>query len=124
MALNQAIEQARRQTATRANRQRQQRAEVRMDEIVSVAAIAGDYEQADRDGDLTIQDHFQSLYHLVDSEEEREAVARAFAVWQKCEQAEERALRGSVDESVDLLRTNNDFWLNGALTPDGDGGAA
>ena len=123
MALNQAIEQARRQTATRANRQRQQRAEVRMDEIVSVAAIAPAYEQADRAGDLTIQDHFQSLYHLVDSEEEREAVARAFAVWQKCEQAEERALRGSVDESVDLLRTNNDFWL-GAYVPENDGGAA
>ena len=123
MALNRAITTARRQTATTANRQRQQRAERRMDEIVSVAGIAGDYEKVDRDGDLTIQDHFQSLYHLVDTEEERDAVARAFAVWQKCEQAEERVLRGSVDESVDLLRTNNDFWL-GAFVPENDGGAA
>lgn len=112
-----------RQTATRQHRARQHRAEVRMDEIVSVAAIAEDYEKIDRAGDLSIQDHFQMLFNLVNSEEEKQAVSRAFATWMKCEQREEYVLRGSVDESVDLLRTNNDYWL-GSFVPDGEGGAA
>lgn len=113
----------RRLTATTENRLRQQRAELRMDEIVSVAGIATDYQSADRAGDLEIQDHFQTLFDLVDTEDEKRAVARAFAVWQRCEQREEHALRGSVDGSVDLLRKNNDYWL-GSFVPENDGGAA
>lgn len=120
MALATAI----RETATRANRQRQRRAEARLDEIVKVAGIADDYATVDRRGDLEIEKHFAALYQLVDSDAEREAVARAFATWQKCEQAEESALTGSVDDSVALLKRNNDLFIDGCYTPTGSGRSA
>jgi hypothetical protein len=110
-------------SATKRNRQRQQRAERRLDEIVQVASIADDYALADRRGDLEIEARFQELYNLVDSPAEKEAVARAFAVHQRTEQNEERAVVGSVGESVDLLKAGNDFWL-GSWTPSGEGDAA
>jgi hypothetical protein len=90
-----------------------------MDEIVSVAAIATDYAAVDRAGDLEIEAAFQRLYQLVDSEEEKDAVARAYAVHQRAERREDLAVRGSVDESVNTLRTNNDFWLADGCGPDG-----
>ena len=83
-----------------------------MDEIVKVSGIADDYHAVDRAGDLAIEKHFAALYQLVDTTEEREAVATAFATWQACERREEYALTGSVDESVDLLKTNNVIWLD------------
>ena len=111
-------------TSARANRRRQKSAEKRMDEIVSVAAIADDYGSVDRRGDLAIENHFQSLYHLVSSREEKEAVAAAYATWQKCERDEDEAVIRSVGGSVQLLKRNNDYWLNGSLTPDGSGDVA
>jgi hypothetical protein len=109
--------------ATRINRHRQRQAEVRMDEIVSVAAIATNYEAVDRAGDLEMEDHFRRLFQLVDSEDQKDAVARAYAVHMAAERREDLVVRGSVDASVDVLRDNNDFWL-GSFVPDGDGGAA
>lgn len=106
-------------TRARSNRERQARAERRLDEIVKVAGIADDYTSEDRRGDLAIETHFARLYQLVDTQEEREAVATAYVVWQKCEQAEEEALFGSVGGSVDLLKRNNPFWLNDGCGPDG-----
>lgn len=94
-----------------------------MDEIVVVASIATNYEAVDRAGDLEIEDHFRRLFQLVDSEDEKQAVARAYAVHMAAERREDVAVRGSVDASVDLLRDNNDFWL-GAFVPADDGGAA
>jgi hypothetical protein len=123
MTLREAIAERQGRRSRLRNRVIQQRAEKRMDEIVSVAEIATDYEATDRAGDLEIESRFSELYQLVDSEEEKAAVARAFAVHQRAERREDLAVRGSVDESVDLLRTNNDFWL-GSFVPDGDGGAA
>lgn len=38
--------------------------------------------------------------------------------------AEDRAVIGSVGESVHLLKTNNDYWLDGASVPGGSEGAA
>lgn len=110
--------------ANRANRATQHRAERRLDEIVKVAGIADDYQTVDRAGDLAIEKHFAALYQLVDTQEEREAVAAAFATWQACERREEYALRGSVDDSVTLLKSNNPFWINGSATPDDSDGAA
>lgn len=110
MALHRAIE-ARRQTATRANRDRQDLAERRTDEIASVAEIESDYAKVDRAGDLAIEAHFATLYQLVDSEEEKRAVAAAYAVWCRSERAEDAAVGGSVTEAVELLRNNNPLWL-------------
>ena len=120
MALSTAI----RATATATNRARQRRAEARLDEIVKVAGIADDYATVDRHGDLEIEKHFAALYQLVDSDNEREAVARAFAVWQRSEQAEDDALRGSVDDSVGLLKSNNPLFIDGAYTPTDSGRSA
>lgn len=123
MTLSETIAQRQEHRRRRGDRLEQMRAERRMDEIVSVASVATTYESVDRAGDLEIEDRFKELYNLVDSEEEKQAVARAFAVHQRAERAEDLAVRGSVDEAVDLLRSNNDFWL-GSFVPDGDGGAA
>lgn len=117
------IQERTRQTATKRNRARQERAEKRMDEIVQVASIATDYESVDRVGDLEIEDHFKKLYALVDTEDEKQAVARAYAVHMAAERREDVAVRSSVDESVATLKHNNPFWL-GAFVPDGDGDAA
>ena len=113
----------RRMTATIENRARVERVERRADEIAIVAEVETDYQRADRAGDLQIEGHFQALYQLVDTEAEKEAVARAFAVWQRTERAEEQVVSGSVDEAVTLLKEQNGYWL-GAFVPDGDGGAA
>jgi hypothetical protein len=102
-----------------ANRLRQRKAERRLDEIVKVADIADDYGSVDRRGDLAIETHFGRLYQLVSSAEEKQAVAAAYVTWQKCEQAEDEAVIGSVGESVYLLKANNDFWLDDGCGPDG-----
>ena len=119
MALSNALIEARRQTATTANRQRQIRAELRLDEIVKAAGIADDYERTDRLGDLEIERHFATLYHLVDTEAEKEAVAAAFAAWMRAEADEDRVVRGSVDGTVSLLKSNNDIFIENVYTPAG-----
>ena len=124
MALSREIDKVRRQTATRAHRDRQIRAEVRLDEIVKVAGIADEYEQIDRRGDLDIETHFGRLWNAADTEQMRDLIARTFAAWQKDEQAEERVVRASVGESVDTLKANNGFWIEGAAVPGGSEPAA
>lgn len=96
---------------------RQRKAEKRLDEIVSVGSIAEDYRTVDARGDEAIESHFRSLYHLVDSPVEKQAVAAAYVTWQKSEAAEDRAVHGSVGGSVNLLKRNNDFWLNDGCGP-------
>ena len=98
---------------------RQRRAELRLDEIVKVAGIADDYNEIDRAGDLTLETHFGKLWQAAETEEMRTLVARTFAAWTRDEQAEERVVRESVDCSVTLLKTNNDFWLADGCGPDG-----
>lgn len=115
MTLTKAI----RETATRLNRDRQHRVEVRTDEIVLVADIERDYHSADRAGDLAIESHFQKLYALADDEEEKTAVVLAFCEWQKREAIEEAALVGSVAEAVDFLKANNELFLADGCGPTG-----
>ena len=117
MVLTTAIEQARRQTATRANRERQNRAELRLTEIIKVAGIADDFERADRKGDLRIESAFAALYQASKSENLRELVVDAFVAWQQDEAAEEAAVRGGVNGAVLQLKANNPVWLNGAAVP-------
>lgn len=113
MALAREINKARRNTATRAHRDRQIRAEVRLDEIVKVAGIADEYEQVDRAGDLDIETHFGRLWQAADTENLRDLVARTFAAWMRDEAEEERVVRASVGDSVDTLKLNNPFWIDG-----------
>ena len=123
MALTNAI--ARAQAApTSANRQRQLRAERRLDEIVKTAGIADDYMDIDRRGDLDIETHFGRMWHAAPNEEMRTLVARAFAAWQKDEQAEEEAIRQSVGGAVALLKRNNPYFIEGQFVPAGSDGAA
>lgn len=111
-------------TRMRLARINQHRAERRLDEIVKVAGIADDYGRVDRAGDIQVEVAFARCYQLVDTDEERAAIADAFAVWQRTEKAEDLAVTGSVDEAVDLLKTNNPIWLNGAAVPGDSDGAA
>ena len=124
MALSIAIDKARRQTATRENRERQNRAELRLEEIVKTSGIADEYEAVDRRGDLDIETHFARLFQQAPDEKFRTLVTRAFMAWQADEKAEEEAVYGSVGATVQMLKNNNDVWINGARVPDGSGGAA
>lgn len=118
------IQERSRATATKRNRARQHLAEVRIAEIVSVAAIETDYTDADRAGDLAMEDQFKRLYALADDEEERDAVARTYAVWMASERREGLAVRDSVGESVSLLKVNNPTFIDGAFTPSESDGVA
>ena len=117
MTLSEAIRQRQAQRSTRAHRDRQDQAERRADEIASVLEIRTDYTRVDRDGDLAIEARFQALYQLVDTEAEKEAVASAFAVWIRTERAEDLAVGGSVVEAVELLKSNNPYWLGASEVP-------
>lgn len=112
MTLSETIRARQAHRATRENRAAQAAAEVRIDEIGAVSDVAADYAIVDRAGDVQIETHFQKLYALVDSEAEREAVAAAYAVWMRTERAEDLAVSGSVEQAVNLLRSNNPFWLS------------
>ena len=124
MALSRAISAARRQTATRENRERQHRAECRLDEIVKTAGIADDYMDIDRRGDLDIETHFGRMWNAATTEEMRTLIARTFAAWQRDERAEEDAVRESVGGAVSLLKANNDLFIHGAYVPAESEGAA
>jgi hypothetical protein len=106
-------------TASRLNRERQHKAEVRADEIVLVRDIEADYRKVDREGDLKIESHFQNLYALADDEEERTAVVLAFCEWQKREAMEEAIVTGSVEEAVEFLKANNELFLADGCGPTG-----
>lgn len=126
MALSVAIEQARRQARrpTRENRERQNRAELRLEEIIKTSGIADDYAAIDRRGDLDIETHFARLYQQAPDEKFRVLVTRAFVAWQRDEKAEEETVYGSVGSAVQFLKDNNDVWLNGARVPAGSDGVA
>jgi hypothetical protein len=98
---------------------RQHRAEKRMDEQVAVHQIKVEYERADRISDLEMEVAFSRLYQVADDDEEREAVARAFVVYQKGERVEDLAVAMSVDQATSLLKANNGLWLHDGCGPDG-----
>lgn len=113
-----------RQTATRLNRERQQRAELRLEELIKVDGIADDYALSDRHGDLAMERRFATLYALVDTEAEKEAVAAAFATWMKTERDEEASVVGSVKSTRSFMADNNPAFIDGAFVPGGSDGAA
>jgi hypothetical protein len=120
MVLSTAIHAA----AGRINRERQTRAELRLEELLKVEGIADEYEAIDRQGDLQMERRFATLYALVDSEAEKEAVAAAFATWMRTERDEEAVLRGSVGGAMTFLKDNNHVWIDGAAVPADCDGAA
>lgn len=124
MALTRSIEEARRNRATRENREAQNRAELRLSEIVKTAGIADQYATVDRDGDLNIETHFARLFQESPTEHFRDLVTRAFMAWQRDEKAEEEKVYGAVGGTVQFLKDNNDVWLNGASVPVGSDGVA
>lgn len=137
MTLTTRIEQARRgtrPTATRANRDRQRRAELRLEEIVKTAGIPDAYERVGRSGDLAVETAFATAYQLVNTERERDAVLRAFMVWEDDERGERAAVRALTGDVVADLKLHNrawidgtpipDEWLNGAAVPANSDGAA
>jgi hypothetical protein len=106
------------------NRKRQIRAELRLEEIIKVAGIVDTYEAVDRHGDLAVETAFARCYQLVDSDEEKAAIADAFVVWQRSERAEDLAVRGETDEAVSLLKRHNPVFVEGQYVPSGSDGAA
>lgn len=75
-------------------------AERRVDEIGAVTDIERDYHAVDRAGDLAIESKFSELYQLVDTEDEKRAVATAFSIWQRSERQEDVAVTGAVGDAA------------------------
>ena len=123
-ALSIAIEEARRNRATRANREAQLRAELRLEELIKVEGIADEYERVDRMGDLNIERRFALMYSMAHSERMRELIAQTYAEWMKDERAEELAVESRVREAGTFMRRNNSVWIDGAAVPNGSDGAA
>lgn len=98
---------------------RQHRAEVRMDELTVVHDVRVQYEKVDRSSDLRMESHFQAMWALADDEEERDAIARAFAEWGKGEQLEGMAVEQAVSIAIETLKRNNPLWLHDGCGPDG-----
>ena len=124
MALSNALIQARRQTATAENRARQHRAELRLEEIVKVSGIADSYMDIDREGDLNIETQFARLYQSATDDLMRSLIVQTFVAWQRDEAAEEAIVRGEVGESVQMLKTHNPTFIDGAAVPAGSDVAA
>lgn len=81
MTLSDAIRERQARRAVKANRDRNEAAGRRADEIASVHEVGTDYAKVDRAGDVAIEGHFQQLYALVDSKPEKDAVLAAYLVW-------------------------------------------
>lgn len=124
MTLTVAIAEARRRHATRENREAQKRAELRLEEQIKVAGIADAYDVVDRAHDAEIRRAFATVYHLVDSDEEKAAVSNAFAVWMRHDGRKDRVTRESVGETGRFMRRNNPVWIDGAAVPPNSDGAA
>lgn len=119
MTITRTIQSARRQTATLANRLRQRKAEQRLEELVKIAGIPDEYERRGRSSDLAVETAFATCYQLVNTEDERAAVVRAFQLWQRDEKHEKGIVRDLTDESVQFLKDGNDLFLNDGCGPTG-----
>ena len=108
-----------RETATKLNRERQHRAEQRLEEIVKVAGLPDAYTKHDRSGNLAVETAFARVYQLVNTDAERAAVAKAFVVWQHDERKESTFIGEWSSEAVDILKGNNDLFLNDGCGPTG-----
>lgn len=131
MALSIAIDKARRQTATRANRDAHDRAALRLEEVFKVAGIADELDKLDRPRNVEVETAFAVAYQCVDSENEREAVLAAFMKWEADEKAERSDRHTEVNAASAQMVRNNPVWIearrvpsewiNGSATPDDEG---
>lgn len=117
MALHKAIEQARRQTATRANRVRQMKAELRLEEIVKVAGISDQYDRIDRAGDLNIETAFARIFQMAETKAMRDAIVDCFVAWQADEKAEEAIVHGETQGAVSLMKFDNPLFIEDQPIP-------
>lgn len=105
--------------ATQLARSRQMRAEQRLEELVKIAGLPDAYDKAGRSGNLAVETAFARCYQLVNSDAEREAVTNAFMVWQRDERSERQFVNAFSSETTDLLKSNNDLFLNDGCGPTG-----
>ena len=117
-ALSIAIEKARR-GATTAARQRQDDAEARLEELIKIGGIPEEYDRLDRPGNLAVETAFARCYQLVDSDDEREAVVKAFVTWQSDERHERKVVRDVTADALDFVKGQNDRWLTDGCGPSG-----
>lgn len=111
MTLSEAIRQRQALRAVRENRDRNEAAGKRVDEIVAVTEVESDYTKADRSGDLEMESWFSTAYQSMPTDDLRDLIARGFVIWQRTERREEGTVAESVSDAADLLRANNPFWL-------------
>ena len=127
MALTQAIEQAR---ASRPNRLRQVRAEVRLDEQIRIEQagdlIAG-YIDADSVGDQRFVAIARELHETLTTQEQRDALYRLVAEWTRDEEHEERTLSRMGDHNQLMHakhRQATPLFVDGSWIPGGSDGVA
>lgn len=125
MALSTAIREA---TTRKANRRQQLLAEIRVDEQLLIEQyddIFGQWDAADRLGDLNIEGAFQRLYGHLKSENDLEAMGLLtdiYTQWQRDERAEERTLfdaKDHQDRHLAVHRANTSTFLSDGCGPEG-----
>lgn len=127
MALTQAIEQAR---ASRPNRLRQVRAEVRMDEQIRIEhagdLIAG-YVEADKVADEKFVAIARELHTVLTDQEQRDILYRLVAEWNRDEDAEDR-WHGRMSDHNQVMaakhRQATPLFVDGSWIPGGSDGVA
>jgi hypothetical protein len=134
MALAVALEKARRQTATRANREAHDRAALRLEEVFKVQGVADELDRLDRPRNISVETAFAVAYQTVDDDDEREAVLDAYMQWDADEKAERKDRHEAINSATAMLIRDNPVWiegeripsewLNGAKVPGGSDGAA
>lgn len=117
MALSIAIDKARRQTATRANRDAHDRAALRLEEVFKVAGIADELDRLDRPRNIEVETAFAVAYQCVDGEQEREAVLNAFMKYEADEKAEKRDRHSKVNGAAAQMVRNNPVWIENQRVP-------
>lgn len=127
MALTQAIEKARHSRVTRL---RQVRAEIRLDEQLRIEKagdlIAG-YVEADKVGDERFVNLARDLHSILTDQDQREALYRLVAEWNRDEAAEDRSLSGMGDHNALMHakhRQATPLFVDGSWIPGGSDGVA
>ena len=130
MALTQALQEARRQTATRDHRARQTRAELRLEEQIAVSTtgdLIDGFRRVDSINDARFYRACRNHMATLTTDEQRDSFAKVYAAWMRDEVLEERSIDATDannDEALLLLRQNTPTFVEGSYVPSGSGDVA
>lgn len=112
------INEARRETATRENRDAHDRAALRLEEVFKSSGMADELDRLDRPRNMEVEQAFAVAYQKVDAEDERDAVVAAYMKWEADEKAERTDRHAKTGDLTTMLVRNNPVWIENEPVPD------